>query len=207
MSNRIINNDWFLNKKKGVRMGMTRMGPITFQQPVQCRDCDGEGNEKEEIHPRQFLHWIGEIIAHKDKCHKCQGNKIIEETKNLEVVILPGYSAGKKIKFREENDRLVRNSSTHLKSFSLIDIFQPGMEAGDVFILIEQEKHSLFERINDHDLLVKMTINLNESLTGFKRTLQHLDGRHVLIQHPPNQPIAPSLFSLLSLSPNDDCSF
>ena len=74
------------------------------------------------------------------------------------------------------------------------------MEAGDVFILIEQEKHSLFERINDHDLLVKMTINLNESLTGFKRTLQHLDGRHVLIQHPPNQPIAPSLFSLLSLS-------
>ena len=27
----------------GVRMGMTRMGPLTFQQPVQCRDCDGEG--------------------------------------------------------------------------------------------------------------------------------------------------------------------
>jgi DnaJ-class molecular chaperone len=24
-------------------MGMTRMGPLTFQQPVQCRDCDGEG--------------------------------------------------------------------------------------------------------------------------------------------------------------------
>ena len=46
----------FRTKKKGVRMGMTRMGPITFQQPVQCRDCDGEGNEKEEIHPRQFLH-------------------------------------------------------------------------------------------------------------------------------------------------------
>jgi DnaJ-class molecular chaperone len=24
-------------------MGMTRMGPLTFQQPVQCRECDGEG--------------------------------------------------------------------------------------------------------------------------------------------------------------------
>jgi hypothetical protein len=29
--------------QSGVRMGMTRMGPLTFQQPIQCRDCDGEG--------------------------------------------------------------------------------------------------------------------------------------------------------------------
>jgi len=27
-------------------MGMTRMGPLTFQQPVQCRECDGEGRQK-----------------------------------------------------------------------------------------------------------------------------------------------------------------
>jgi DnaJ family protein A protein 2 len=145
---------------QGIRMGMTRMGPLTFQQPVQCRECDGEG----------------EIIAHKDKCNMCQGNKIIEENKTLDVVILPGYSNGKKIKFRGENDQL------------------PGAEAGDIFILIEQEKHLIFERINENDLLMQMTINLNESLTGFKRTIQHLDGRYVLIQHPADQPIAPSWF-------------
>ncbi len=51
----------------------------------------------------------------------------------------------------------------------------------------------MFERIHENDLLIKMKINLNESLTGFKRTIQHLDGRYVLIQHPPDQPIAPSL--------------
>jgi len=68
------------------------------------------------------------------------------------------------------------------------------MEAGDVFILIEQEKHEIFQRINENDLLIKMKINLNESLTGFKRIIQHLDGRFVLIQHPPDQPIAPSWF-------------
>jgi DnaJ-class molecular chaperone len=82
-------------------MGMTRMGPLTFQQPVQCRDCDGEG----------------EIIAHKDKCHVCQGNKIIEETKTLEVVILPGYSNGKKIKFRGESDQLVSIETIENKEF------------------------------------------------------------------------------------------
>ncbi len=41
----------------------------------------------------------------------CQGNKIIEENKTLDVVILPGYSNGKKIKFRGENDQLVRRNS------------------------------------------------------------------------------------------------
>lgn len=51
---------------------------------------------------------IGEIIAHKDKCHSCHGNQMTEEKKTLEVVILPGYSSGKKIKFRGENDQLVR---------------------------------------------------------------------------------------------------
>jgi len=43
-----------------------------------------------------------------------------------------------------------------------------------------------------------MKINLNESLTGFKRIIQHLDGRFVLIQHPPDQPIAPSWFGFFS---------
>lgn len=143
---------------QGVRMGMTRMGPLTFQQPVQCRECDGEG----------------EIIANKDKCNSCHGNKIINDNKTLDVVILPGCSNGKKIKFRGENDQL------------------PGMEAGDVFVLIEQEKHSVFERIHENDLFMKMKINLNESLTGFKKTIQHLDGRHVLIQHPADQPIIPN---------------
>ncbi|CAF2946274.1 unnamed protein product [Rotaria sp. Silwood2] len=143
---------------QGVRMGISRMGPLTFQQPIQCRECDGEG----------------EIIAHKDKCHLCHGDQIVEEEKNLDVVILPGYSNGKKIKFRAENNQL------------------SGIEPGDVYILIEQEKHPIFERINEHDLLIKMKINLNESLTGFKRTIQHLDGRYVLIEHPPDHPIAPN---------------
>ena len=58
-----------------------------------------------------YLNLIGEIIAHKDKCNMCHGNKIIEENKTLDVVILPGYSNGKKIKFRGENDQLVRRNS------------------------------------------------------------------------------------------------
>ncbi len=38
----------------------------------------------------------------------CQGSQIIEEKKSLDVVILPGYPNGKKIKFSGENNQLVR---------------------------------------------------------------------------------------------------
>jgi DnaJ-class molecular chaperone len=87
------------------------MGPLTFQQPVQCRECDGEGKFQQQKNFRIIYFFVGEIIAHKDKCNMCQGNKIIEENKTLDVVILPGYSNGKKIKFRGENDQLVRRNS------------------------------------------------------------------------------------------------
>ena len=99
-------------------MGMTRMGPLTFQQPVECRDCDGEGKISSE---KYFFHnyisyLIGEIIAHKDKCNTCVGNKVIEENKTLEVVILPGCSNGKKIKFRGENDQLVSINKNYFEN-------------------------------------------------------------------------------------------
>lgn len=50
---------------------------------------------------------LGEVIAQKDKCLRCHGHKIVEETKSLDVVILPGCSNGKKIKFSGESDQIV----------------------------------------------------------------------------------------------------
>merc|ERR1712146_447268 len=41
-------------------------------------------------------------------------------------------------------------------------------------------KHRLFERRGD-DLYHKITISLKQALTGFKRTLKHLDGHEVEI--------------------------
>jgi len=43
-----------------------------------------------------------------------------------------------------------------------------------------------------------MKINLAESLTGFERIIKHLDGRNVLIKHPPDQPIRPDSFKRVS---------
>lgn len=66
----------------------------------------------------------------------------------------------------------------------------PNMEPGDVIVVLQQEPHALFERSGDN-LIMKHKINLVESLCGFDLVITHLDGRKVVLKHPPNDPIAP----------------
>lgn len=51
----------------------------------------------------------------------------------------------------------------------------PGMSAGDLNFIIEQEQHEIFHRDGDH-LYVTMEIPLVDALTGFKHEFTHLDG-------------------------------
>lgn len=71
------------------------------------------------------------------------------------------------------------------------------MEAGDVIIILQQEPHATFERSGD-SLIMKHKINLVESLCGFQLVITHLDGRKIVLKHPPNDPIAPGLSSVYS---------
>jgi DnaJ family protein A protein 2 len=41
---------------------------------------------------------------------------------------------------------------------------------------------------------MKHKINLVESLCGFQLVITHLDGRQIVLIHPPNHPIAPGRF-------------
>lgn len=76
------------------------------------------------------------------------------------------------------------------------------MEPGDVIIVLQQEPHAVFERSGDN-LIMKHKINLVESLCGFELVITHLDGRQIVLKHPPNDPIAPgkliSIFSSRSI--------
>jgi len=56
-------------------------------------------------------------------------------------------------------------SYNFINSFS-IDVFQPGVEAGDVVIVIHQKAHEQFKRQGD-DLHLMLTISLTEALCGF----------------------------------------
>ncbi|CAF3470024.1 unnamed protein product [Rotaria sp. Silwood1] len=117
----------------------------------------------------------GEIINERDRCKNCQGKKTVDQKKNLEVVISPGSRHEQQLRFPGESDQA------------------PNMEPGDVIVVLQQEPHALFQRSGDN-LIMKHKINLVESLCGFQLVITHLDGRKVVLKHPPNDPIAPETF-------------
>ena len=58
---------------------------------------------------------------------------------------------------------------------------EPGLEPGDIIIVLEEKDNSNFKR-NGIDLVMKIQISLSEALTGLKKTIQTLDSRTLVIQ-------------------------
>eukprot|EP01116_Phalansterium_solitarium_P001898 TRINITY_DN11730_c0_g1_i1.p1 TRINITY_DN11730_c0_g1~~TRINITY_DN11730_c0_g1_i1.p1 ORF type:complete len:424 (+),score=154.67 TRINITY_DN11730_c0_g1_i1:121-1392(+) len=122
------------------------MGLVTQQQEA-CRACGGEG---ESIKPR-------------DRCKGCQGQKIKNETKNIEIFVEKGMKHEQKITLHGEGDQA------------------PNIEPGDVVLVLQLTEHDTFKRDGD-DLHMSKKISLYESLCGFQFPLVHLDGRTLLVQ-------------------------
>ena len=80
--------------------------------------------------------------------------------------------SGQKITFSGEGDQL------------------PGIEPGDIIIVIDQKDDDQFKRIDD-DIYMTQKIGLTEALCGFKMTVQHLDGRVLLLKCNPGEVIQP----------------
>lgn len=138
---------------QGIKISIQPLGPGMVQQVQRvCPDCGGEG---EQIDP-------------KNRCKKCNGKKVCEDTKILEVQVDKGMKDNQKITFRGEGDQ------------------QPGVEPGDVIIVLQCAEHEKFERKGD-DLYYKMDIGLTEALCGFKIPLQQLDKRELLVTNTPGK--------------------
>lgn len=61
---------------------------------------------------------------------------------------------------------------------------EPGLEPGDVIIVLDQKEHAIFQRQGD-DLVMKMNLKLVEALCGFKKTVETLDSRLLVISTQP----------------------
>lgn len=104
----------------------------------------------------------GEIIPPAGRCKECRGQKVMEDKTTLKVNINKGMSNGSKIVFRGEAHQ------------------QPGIEPGDVVVILECQEHENFKRKGRH-LFIKKKISLVEALTGFSFSLEHLDDRTLLV--------------------------
>lgn len=115
----------------------------------------------------------GEIA--KDRCKKCKGKKVTVEKKYLDVFIEKGMENGQKIAMKGEGDQ------------------EPGVEPGDVILVLNQKEHATFTR-EGNDLLCKVKVSLTEALCGFDKVIvTHLDGRGIQVSHPAGMVIRPGM--------------
>jgi len=79
-------------KGKGMVERMVMLGPGMYQHSSQpCKDCRGEGK----------------TVPEKDKCKKCKGVKVIDESKTVEVAIESGVPHEHDYIFTGESDEYV----------------------------------------------------------------------------------------------------
>ncbi|MED6253898.1 DnaJ (Hsp40), subfamily A, member 4 [Ataeniobius toweri] len=175
--------------------GSTRK--LGLQKNVICEKCDGHGGKKgalekcsnckgrgvqirvQQLGPGMIqqiqsmcpdCQGQGEKFNSKDRCKNCNGHKVERKKKILEVHIDKGMKDGQKITFHGEGDQ------------------EPGLEPGDIIIVLDQKEHPRFQRQGD-DLIMKMDIKLAEALCGFRKTIQTLDNRMLIVSTKPGEVI------------------
>lgn len=157
---------------------------------VSCKTCSGRGVKVtiRQLGPGmvQQMQSVcpdckgeGEMISEKDRCNTCEGKKTVQETKILEVPIDKGMKDGQKIPFRGEGDQA------------------PGVEPGDVVIVLQQSEHDIFTRKRD-DLIMSHSVGITEALCGFQMVFKHLDGREIVVTHLPGEVIAPGAVKVVT---------
>jgi len=139
-----------------------------------CPNCRGTGMQVriQQIGPGMMqqiqsmcgeCHGEGERVDPKLRCKKCNGKKVNRERKILEVSVDKGMEDGQKVTFAGEGDQ------------------EPGLEPGDIIIVLDEKEHSVFKR-KGQDLIMNMNISLTESLTGLRKAVKTLDDRTLVIQ-------------------------
>lgn len=140
----------------GMTISIERLGPSIVQQvQTVCNDCGGQGKK----------------IALKDRCKTCEGNKVVKNSKVLEVHIDKGMVDNQRIPFIGEADQ------------------DPSYEPGDINVILEQKDHEVFKRSNTINLIMNMKITLTEALCGFQKSITTLDGRNLVITVYPGEVI------------------
>ncbi|KAL8591856.1 mitochondrial protein import protein MAS5 [Nucella lapillus] len=175
--------------------GSTRK--LALQKNVICAKCDGRGGKEgavqkcggcrgtgvqvriQQIGPGMVqqiqsrcheCRGEGEVIDPKLRCKTCNGQKIVKERKILEVHIDKGMKDGQQIRFSGEGDQ------------------EPGLEPGDIVIVLDEKEHPQFQRFGTN-LIVAKEITLVEALCGFHRTIKTLDNRQLVISTLPGEVI------------------
>jgi len=178
---------------------------LALQKSIICDKCEGRGGKKGSIEKCQtcrgngievkihmigpgmaqqieqvcsHCHGQGEIIAAKDRCKTCNGKKTVRDRKILEVHIEKGMRDGQKIVFSGEGDQ------------------EPELQPGDIVIVLEELEHAVFKR-SKQDLVMRMPLQLVESLCGFQKVIKTLDNRDLVVTNLPGEVVKHDSFKAI----------
>ncbi|XP_066466410.1 dnaJ homolog subfamily A member 1-like [Tiliqua scincoides] len=172
---------------------------LSLQKNVICRSCGGRGG-RDGLDTRcskchgsgveVIVHQLGPNVVHHiqtvcsqcqgqgewmrplDRCLACNGRKVLREKKVLNVHLDKGMADRQKITFHQEGDQV------------------PGLEPGDIVIVLDQREHPIFKR-RGNDLIIQKEIALVDALCGCRVIVHTLDNRRLLVSSRPGTIIKP----------------
>lgn len=137
----------------GIQVVTKQVGPGFIQQfQSRCEQCEGEGT----------------VVDKDDLCPNCQGKRLVEDKKLIEVNVDRGAYDNQRVVFEGE-----ANDSPSADSVP-----------GDIIIVIKQKPHDVFQRIDKYNLLIQRKIKLVEALCGTEFFVKHLNGKYLHIKVP-----------------------
>ncbi|MDZ7373011.1 MAG: molecular chaperone DnaJ [candidate division KSB1 bacterium] len=147
-------------------------------RPRTCPVCHGSGQIRQVSRSifGQFVnistchHCAGEGQVLEELCKRCGGEGRVREEVLLEVEIPAGVTEGNYVTLRGQGN-----------------VGPRGGPAGDVIVVIEEEKHPLFSRSGD-DVILDLPISFPQAALGAEVEIPTLDGRAVLEIRPGTQP-------------------
>lgn len=87
----------------------------------------GPGMYSQRTGPCDNCSGTGEQVDEAKKCKKCKGQKVLKDTKVFDIEVPKGAPHGEKIILFGEGDEM------------------PGVEAGDVVVVVEEQPHKVFK--------------------------------------------------------------
>ena len=145
-------------------------GAQSGASPTSCPTCSGVG----KVRAQQGFFTVertcptcsgrGQII--KNPCRLCSGQGRVEKSKKLSVSIPAGVETGTRIRLTGEGEAGLR-----------------GGHSGDLYIFIEVQKHSLFER-EGQDLYCRIPIAMTTATLGGDLEAPTLDGGKTRVKIP-----------------------
>ncbi|GMT29300.1 hypothetical protein PFISCL1PPCAC_20597 [Pristionchus fissidentatus] len=146
-----------------------------------CDECDGHGVviRMQRIGPGMVTQMQsrcgacngeGTVIPAKDKCRSCNAKKKVQEEQIIEVKIEPGMHDGEKIVFEGKGNE------------------ELGLPAGDVIIVLDEQKHNTFAR-QGANLIMEDKLDLAEALCGFTRVINTLNDKTIFYTSLPGEVI------------------